>query len=101
MATTTAAERRALGQWFTAAPVAELAIAALAPIDSRARVIDPTCGDGAFLAAAALTTGNAQAAPILYVANLTGAAENPATGSPGTGFAVRFAASCRSPSRQR
>nr|MBA3456336.1 SAM-dependent DNA methyltransferase [Deltaproteobacteria bacterium] len=52
MATTTAAERRALGQWFTAAPVAQLAIAALAPIDRRARVIDPTCGDGAFLSAA-------------------------------------------------
>ncbi len=52
MAITTAADRRALGQWFTAAPVAELAIAAIAPIDSRARVIDPTCGDGAFLAAA-------------------------------------------------
>lgn len=52
MATTTVANRRALGQWFTAAPVAELAIAALAPIDRGARVIDPTCGDGAFLAAA-------------------------------------------------
>ncbi len=52
MATTTAADRRALGQWFTAAPVADLAIAALSPLDSRARVIDPTCGDGAFLAAA-------------------------------------------------
>lgn len=45
-------DRRALGQWFTAGPVAELALAALAPIDRRARVLDPTCGDGAFLAAA-------------------------------------------------
>ena len=35
----TIAERRALGQWFTAAPVAELAIAALAPVD-RARAGD-------------------------------------------------------------
>ena len=52
-ATTTPADRRALGQWFTAAPVAELALAALAPLDPHARVIDPTCGDGAFLAAAA------------------------------------------------
>jgi len=52
-ATTTPADRRALGQWFTAAPVAELALAALAPLDPQARVIDPTCGDGAFLAAAA------------------------------------------------
>jgi len=48
----TAAIRRALGQWFTAAPVARLAIAALAPFDTRLRVLDPTCGDGAFLAAA-------------------------------------------------
>ena len=46
------AHRRELGQWFTAAPVAQLALAALAPIDARARVLDPTCGDGAFLAAA-------------------------------------------------
>jgi SAM-dependent methyltransferase len=47
-----AADRRALGQWFTAAPIAELALAALGPIDPHARVIDPMCGDGAFLAAA-------------------------------------------------
>jgi SAM-dependent methyltransferase len=46
------ADRRALGQWFTAAPVADLALAALAPVSPTARVIDPTCGDGAFLAAA-------------------------------------------------
>jgi len=53
MATTTVGDRRALGQWFTAAPIADLALAALAPIAPGARVIDPTCGDGAFLAAAA------------------------------------------------
>jgi hypothetical protein len=46
------ADRRALGQWFTAQPITRLALAALAPLDTRARVIDPTCGDGAFLAAA-------------------------------------------------
>lgn len=46
------AHRRALGQWFTATPVAELALAALAPAGVDARVLDPTCGDGAFLAAA-------------------------------------------------
>ena len=46
------ADRRALGQWFTAAPVAELALAALAPFPAGARVLDPMCGDGAFLAAA-------------------------------------------------
>ncbi len=45
-------DRRGLGQWFTAAPVAQLALAAVGPIDPRWRVIDPTCGDGAFLAAA-------------------------------------------------
>jgi SAM-dependent methyltransferase len=44
--------RAELGQWFTAAPVAQLAIAALGGIAPDARVIDPTCGDGAFLAAA-------------------------------------------------
>jgi hypothetical protein len=48
----TATARRALGQWFTAAPVARLAIAALAPVTPELRVLDPTCGDGAFLAAA-------------------------------------------------
>ena len=44
--------RAELGQWNTAAPVARLAIAALGGISRHARVIDPTCGDGAFLAAA-------------------------------------------------
>jgi hypothetical protein len=47
-----AAPRRALGQFFTAAPVARLAIAAAAPISGATRVLDPMCGDGAFLAAA-------------------------------------------------
>ncbi|MFN0250757.1 MAG: Eco57I restriction-modification methylase domain-containing protein [Kofleriaceae bacterium] len=44
--------RAELGQWFTAAPVAQLAIAALGGIPPGARVLDPTCGDGVFLAAA-------------------------------------------------
>lgn len=44
--------RAELGQWNTAAPVARLAIAALGGIAPGARVIDPTCGDGVFLAAA-------------------------------------------------
>ena len=48
----TAVERRELGQWFTAAPVARLAIAAAGLSGSRTRVLDPMCGDGAFLAAA-------------------------------------------------
>lgn len=47
-----AAERRVLGQFFTPPPVARLALAALAPLPSAARVLDPMCGDGAFLAAA-------------------------------------------------
>ncbi|MBA3461989.1 MAG: SAM-dependent DNA methyltransferase, partial [Deltaproteobacteria bacterium] len=47
-----AAPRRALGQFFTAAPVARLAIAAVAPVSAATRVLDPMCGDGAFLAAA-------------------------------------------------
>jgi len=63
MATTTAAERRALGQWFTAAPVAELAIAALgvraltgveidrdAAAQARARLPHATILDGDALA---------------------------------------------------
>jgi len=48
----TVVARRELGQWFTAAPVARLAIAAAAMSGSRTRVLDPMCGDGAFLAAA-------------------------------------------------
>jgi SAM-dependent methyltransferase len=44
--------RAELGQWNTAGPVAQLAIAALGGIAPHARVIDPTCGDGGFLAAA-------------------------------------------------
>ncbi len=44
--------RAELGQWNTAAPVAQLAIAALGGIPAAARVLDPTCGDGVFLAAA-------------------------------------------------
>lgn len=45
-------ERRVLGQFFTPSPVARLALAAIAPLPSRLRVLDPMCGDGAFLAAA-------------------------------------------------
>lgn len=45
--------RAALGQWYTAAPVARLAIAALGELGAGTSVLDPTCGDGAFLAAAA------------------------------------------------
>ena len=41
--------RRVLGQWFTPAPVADLAIG-LAGAAAPARVLDPTCGDGRFLA---------------------------------------------------
>lgn len=44
--------RAELGQWNTAAPVAQLAISALGGIAPTERVIDPTCGDGVFLAAA-------------------------------------------------
>ena len=47
-----AAERRVLGQFFTPPPVARLALAALGPLPPHARVLDPMCGDGAFLAAA-------------------------------------------------
>lgn len=46
------AQRRVLGQFFTPPPVARLALAAVSPIDLHARVLDPMCGDGAFLAAA-------------------------------------------------
>jgi adenine-specific DNA-methyltransferase len=46
--------RHALGQWFTPAPVADLALAlAVAGRGAPARIVDPTCGDGAMLARAA------------------------------------------------
>ncbi len=46
--------RHALGQWFTPAPVADLAVAlACAGRPAPRRVCDPTCGDGAILARAA------------------------------------------------
>jgi predicted RNA methylase len=47
------ASRHELGQWFTPPDVARIALALAMPADpTRARVIDPACGDGAFLAAA-------------------------------------------------
>ena len=47
-------ERHVLGQWFTPAPVADLALAlGLDGAAAPRRVIDPTCGDGAMLARAA------------------------------------------------
>lgn len=39
------------------------------------------------IGAALLVAGNAQALPIVYTANLSGANENPSNASPGTGFA--------------
>src|SRR5688572_6869362 len=43
--------RHVLGQWFTPAPVADLALAlALDGAAVPRRVLDPTCGDGAMLA---------------------------------------------------
>lgn len=39
------------------------------------------------IGAALLVAGNAQALPIVYTANLSGANENPLNASPGTGFA--------------
>ena len=48
------ARREALGQVYTPAPVADLAIAlALENSGAGARVLDPACGDGVFLARAA------------------------------------------------
>lgn len=49
------AARARLGQWFTPPHVAQLALslAAEGADRARARVLDPACGDGAFLAAAA------------------------------------------------
>ncbi len=44
-----AAARLMLGQWFTPPEVARLA---LALVGTRGRLLDPACGDGAFLAAA-------------------------------------------------
>ncbi|MEM9489907.1 MAG: N-6 DNA methylase [Myxococcota bacterium] len=47
------ARRLTLGQWYTPAAVADLALSlALGGQRSAARVLDPTCGDGAFLARA-------------------------------------------------
>lgn len=49
----TPAERLALGQWYTPPDVADLALTLALPVDAvGARVLDPTCGDGAFLARA-------------------------------------------------
>jgi adenine-specific DNA-methyltransferase len=49
-------ERHRLGQWFTPEPVVDLALALAGP---GRRVLDPSCGDGAFLArAAALGIGD-------------------------------------------
>ena len=45
---TCADERRSLGQHFTPAPLVRL-VCALGISDPRARVLDPACGDGAFL----------------------------------------------------
>jgi predicted RNA methylase len=45
------ARRLELGQWFTPQPVARLALALASP-GRDARLLDPACGDGAFLAAA-------------------------------------------------
>jgi SAM-dependent methyltransferase len=46
-------DRLALGQWFTPAPVADLALSlALVGEPCGARVLDPTCGHGVFLARA-------------------------------------------------
>ncbi|MCG8422998.1 MAG: SAM-dependent methyltransferase [Proteobacteria bacterium] len=47
------AQRLALGQWYTPAQVADLALALALPRDvASARVLDPACGDGVFLARA-------------------------------------------------
>jgi hypothetical protein len=44
--------RAALGQWFTPSHVVDLALALLGPLPADARIMDPACGDGAFLARA-------------------------------------------------
>jgi hypothetical protein len=54
-----AARRLALGQWFTPPAVADLALSLALPDRARARpdtlrLVDPACGDGAFLARARL-----------------------------------------------
>lgn len=54
-----AARRLALGQWFTPPAVADLALSLALPDHARARpeavrLVDPACGDGAFLARARL-----------------------------------------------
>lgn len=47
------ARRLALGQWFTPPEVADLALGLALPNDpATARVLDPACGDGVFLARA-------------------------------------------------
>jgi hypothetical protein len=43
-------ERHRLGQWFTPEPVVDLALAVTGAVRPGARVLDPSCGDGAFLA---------------------------------------------------
>lgn len=46
-------QRHQLGQWFTPAPVVDLALALAKPcLSDKARIVDPACGDGAFLAGA-------------------------------------------------
>ncbi len=46
----TGATRHQLGQWFTPAPVVDLTLAlSLEQNARRSRVLDPACGDGAFL----------------------------------------------------
>jgi predicted RNA methylase len=56
MATRSAAghAKKALGAYFTPAPIVEQALEQLPPISPRARVVDLACGDGGWLAAAAL-----------------------------------------------
>jgi predicted RNA methylase len=46
-------ERHRLGQWFTPEPVVDLVLALAGALPAGARVLDPACGDGAFLAGVA------------------------------------------------
>jgi predicted RNA methylase len=46
-------ERHRLGQWFTPEPVVDLALALAGALPAGARILDPACGDGAFLAGVA------------------------------------------------